>query len=202
MLKIFVSLLLVALTGFVGNARALTESDARSMAVGESDSRIEALTRSAANANEQTVRFLQALADDAVKVTADKVFIVRDGKASDPVTGAEVPLPDEAEDVVSNNRMRGEIDGALASLQLLSSDIKVRRQAIKALQGEEDLSKLALLDKALNAETDAALKTQLALVRAGILLGSPDKAQRLEAARQLASSRNPATKTAGRSFSG
>ena len=195
MLKIFVSLLLIALTGFVGNARALTEGDARSMAVGESDSRIEALTRSAANANEQTVRFLQALADDAVKVTADKVFIVRDGKASDPVTGAEVPLPDEAEDVVSNNRMRGEIDGALASLQLLSSDIKVRRQAIKALQGEEDLSKLALLDKALNAETDAALKTQLALVRAGILLGSPDKAQRLEAARQLASSRNPATKT-------
>ena len=195
MLKIVVSLLLGALTVLLSPAQALTERDARDMAVGESDARIEALSRSAANANERTVQFLQALTDDAVKVTADKVFIVRDGKASDPVTGAELPLPDDAEDVVSNNRMRGEIDSTLASLQLLASDVKVRRQAVKALQGEADLSKLPLLDKALSAETDATLKAQMALVRAGIVLSSPDKAQRLEAARQLASSRNPATKT-------
>jgi urea transport system permease protein len=193
--KLFIALLVSLLTGVFGSAQALTEREARSMAVGESDSRIEALGRSAANADERTVRFLQALADDAVKFTADKVFIVRDGKATDPVTGAELALPDEAEDVVNNNRMRGEIDGALASLQLLSGDIKVRSQAIKALQGEADLSKLPLLDQALSAETDATLKAQLRLVRAAILLNSPDRAQRLEAARDLAGSGNRATKT-------
>jgi len=124
-----------------------------------------------------------------------KVLIVRDGKAIDPVSGADAALSDSAEDVISNNRMRGEIDAALASLKLFSPDIKVRREAVKALQGDADAGKLPLLDKALQAEVDPTLKEQIALLRAGIVLGSDDRAKRLEAAKQLSSSRNPATKT-------
>jgi hypothetical protein len=47
-----------------------------------------------------------------------------------------------------------------------------------------------MLRRALSAETAAALKAQLALVRGGIVLNSPQQAQRPEAARQLVCSRN------------
>jgi urea transport system permease protein len=186
-----------ALTGWfiAGHVHALTVQEARAMAVGESDTRIEALNKAIASADEKTVAFLQALSDDAVKVSDGKILIVRDGKAIDPVSGADAALSDSAEDVISNNRMRGEIDAALASLKLFSPDIKVRREAVKALQGDADAGKLPLLDKALQAEVDPTLKEQIALLRAGIVLGSDDRAKRLEAAKQLSSSRNPATKT-------
>jgi hypothetical protein len=66
------------------------------------------------DADERTVGFLQALADDAVKVTADQVIIVRNDKGTDPVSGTEVTVPADAEEVVSNNRLRGELDAAMA----------------------------------------------------------------------------------------
>src|SRR5690606_14463172 len=53
----------------------------------------------------------------------------------------------------------------------------------------------ALVEKAYEAETSAAIKDQLALVRAAVHLNSADKARRLEAAQRLSASRNPATKT-------
>jgi urea transport system permease protein len=81
-----------------------------------------------------TAAFIQALADDAVKVSGDKVFIVRDGKGVDPVTGAAAAVPADAEDVVNNNRMRGEIDNALAALKLFSKDDKLRREGVKVLR--------------------------------------------------------------------
>ncbi len=176
-------------------AHALTSAEALAMAAGDSDARIAALNKAAAVANERTAAFIQAMADDAVKVAGGKAFVVRDGKASDPVTGADIALPDGAEDVINNNRLRGEIDNALAALKLFSKDEKVRRAAIKTLQGEADESRLPLIEKALATETNEALKLQLGLVRAAALLGSADQAKRLEAARLLGSSRDPGTKT-------
>ncbi len=180
---------------FAAPAHALTAAEALAMAAGESDARIEALNKAAAVADERTAAFIQALSDDAVKVAGDKVFVVRDGKGSDPVTGAAVAVPENAEDVVNNNRLRGEIDNALAALKLFSKDEKVRRAAIKTLQGEADEARLPLIEKAYAAETNESLKVQLGLVRAAALLGSTDKAKRLEAARLLGSSRDPGTKT-------
>ncbi|MFZ2306952.1 MAG: urea ABC transporter permease subunit UrtB [Rhodoferax sp.] len=177
------------------NAYALTPETAKAMAVGEGDARIEALRAAVAGADEKTVQFIQALADDAVKVVADRPIIVRDDKAVDPVTGTETPLPDAVEDVMNNNRMRGELDSALASLRLLSSDAAVRREAVRTLQGEVDESRLPLIDKAFVQETVSDIKDQLGLLRAAALLGSADKAKRLEAANLLAQSAQAATKT-------
>ncbi|HZY20003.1 MAG TPA: urea ABC transporter permease subunit UrtB [Ramlibacter sp.] len=187
-------LLLLAATWAV-HAQALTPDEARAIAVGDSDARIEALNRAVAAPDDRTAAYLQALADDAVKTAGDRVFIVRDGQGTDPATGAPVDVPAEAEDVVSNNRMRGEIDTALAALKLFSPDVRRRAEAVQALQREADESKLPLLDKAYAAEQDAGIKEQLALVRAAALLGSSDKDKRLAAARLLAGSRSPATKT-------
>ena len=76
-------------------AHALTADEAKAIAIGESDARIEAIGKAVAKADDRTAAFLQALADDAVKTAGGKVFIVRDGKGTDPVTGAAADVPAE-----------------------------------------------------------------------------------------------------------
>jgi urea transport system permease protein len=176
-------------------AHALTPEEVRGMALGETETRVEALVKASAVPDEKTAAFIQALADDAVKTAGDKVFVIRDDKGYDPVTGAELAVPTEAEDVINNNLMRGELDNALAALKLLSKDEKVRADAIKTLSGGADESRLPLIEKAWAAETVPSLKTQLEMVRATILLSSSDKAKRLEAAARLSGSNNPISKT-------
>jgi urea transport system permease protein len=63
----------------------------------------------------------------------------------------------------------------------------VRRQAIKTLQGRGRRIQAAADRQGLAAE-NARLKAQLELLKAAALLGSSDKAKRLEAARLLAGS--------------
>ncbi len=188
-------LLWTALLCMAVSAHALTPDQAKAIAVGDGDDRVAALRAAVAGADEKTVLFIQALSDDAVKVVAGKPVVVKDDKAVDPVTGAESAMPDTAEDVMNNNRMRGEIDSALATLKLLSPDVAVRADAIKTLQGEVDESKLPMLDKAFAQETVPELKDRLGLLRAAALLSSTDTAKRLEAAKLLADSSQAATKT-------
>ncbi len=188
-------LFLFAAIWMAAHAHALTGAEATGIAIGETDARIEALGKAVASADDKTAAFLKALSDDAVKVAGDKVFIVRDGKGFDPVSGAEVAVPEDAEDVINNNRMRGEIDTALASLKLFSKDDKTRAEGIKALQNESDEAKLPLIEKAFAAEQNTQLKDQLGLIRAAVLLNSADKSNRLIAATLLAQSGQASTKT-------
>ncbi|MBE7942256.1 MULTISPECIES: urea ABC transporter permease subunit UrtB [Ramlibacter] len=189
----------ILLTGLVLAAalpvHALTAEEARAMASGETDARLEALNKAIANADARTAAFIQALSDDAVKLAGPRVLVVRDGKGSDPVTGVDVAVPADAEDVVNNNRMRGELDTASAALKLFSKDAKQRGEAIKVLQNETDEARLPLIEKAFQAETDAGLKEQLGLVRAAVLLGSADTSRRMAAAELLAQGRSTNTKS-------
>jgi len=189
------ALLSIALFFIAVQARALTAVDVKGIAFGESDSRIEALNQAVASADDKTAAFFQAIADEAVKVVGQQVVIVRDGKAFDPVSGAALALPDGLEDLMMNNRLRGELDSALAALKLFSPDAKVRRAAIKQMQSDADDSKLPLIEKAYAVERDSQIKAELGLVRAAALLNSPDQARRLEAAGLLGASRQANTKT-------
>jgi urea transport system permease protein len=188
-------LLLLAALWLTGAAHALTAPEAQAIAIGETDARIEALNKAVTTADDRTAAFLRALSEDSVKSGGGKVFIIRNGKGFDPVTGTETALPADAEDVISNNRMRGELDSALAALKLFSTDDKLRAEAVQSLQKEPDEGKLPLIEKAFAAENNPAIKEQLALVRAAALLGSSDKAKRLEAAQLLSGSGNPSVKT-------
>jgi urea transport system permease protein len=176
------------------SAHALTIEQARAMASGETDARIAAINTALAESQAGTLEFLQALAADEVKLAGDRPVIVRNDKAFDVVSATAIAMPSALEDVVNNNRMRGEIDNAIAALSLLSSDARVRLQAVKALQGEPDEGKLPLIEKALAAESDAQIKAQLVMVRAAIMLGSSEVARRIEAARELASANEPSIK--------
>ena len=188
-------ILLIATFFIASHAHALSADEVKGMVFGETEARVEALNKATVNADEKTVAFIQALLDDAVKTKADKVFVVKDAKAFDPVTGAELTLPVDAEDVINPNLMRSEIDNALAALKLFSKDETVRAGAIKTLAGETDEARLPLIEKAYALEAVPQLKNQLELMRAAIFLGSSDKAKRLQAAMQLSASNNPATKT-------
>ena len=84
--------LLICAAVFGGPAFALTPEQARALVVGESDTRIGALNKSVAAADEKTAAFIQALADDVVKTAAGKAFIVRDDKATDPVKIEKVSI--------------------------------------------------------------------------------------------------------------
>ncbi len=173
--------------------QALTMDEAKSIAVGESDARIEALSKAVAQGNDKTAAYLQALADDVVKIAKDQVIVVRDGQGLDPVTGQAVPVPADAEEVMLNNRLRGEIDTALAALKLFSPDVKVRRQAALSLLKEPDASRKPLLDRALAAEQDATVQGLVRQARAAALLTSDVPNDRLLAARELADSQQPET---------
>ena len=175
------------------HAHALTADQARALTVGETDARITALQQALASPDEKTAAFLQAMADDAVKLSRAQVLVVREGQATDPVTGSAMALPDGTEDVINNNRMRGEIDSALAALQLLSPDAAKRLAAVNALLKEPDPTKLAMLEKALSAETDAKVKLQMLLARAAVLLNSEKIEERLASAKALAESQTPDT---------
>lgn len=176
------------------HAQALTPAQAQAIVIGDTDARIAALQQAVLNPDEGKAALLQALADDAVKVSGGKVYIVRDDKAVDAATRAPASLPDDAEDVINNNRMRSEIDTALAVLKLFSPDGKLRLEAARAMLKEPDAGRLPLLDKALASEQDERIKGVLALARAAVLLASEDKSQRLTAAGALAQSRTPDTK--------
>lgn len=192
--RLFQTMVLVLLWSGTG-VQALTTGQALAIARGDSDARIGALNRARADAGERTGAFLQAMAEDAVRIGGDTVVIVRDAQAFDPVTGAAVALPEGAEDAMVNNRMRGELDTALASLRLFSRNDAVRGAAIQTLFGETDASELALVEQALAAETRAGFRAQLQMVRAAILPGSAGVAQRLDAARLMAQGTNRNTRT-------
>jgi urea transport system permease protein len=175
-------------------AQALTPEQAARIAAGDSDDRIAALNEVAAAGDAALAPFVQAILADEVRVAGGRAFIVRDGKATDAVSGAAATLPDNAEDVVNNNRMRRELESALASLALFSPDRAARARAIGGLRDQVDEGKLTLIDKAFATETDAELKAQLSLLRAAVLISSDDKAKRLEAAQQLVANPSPATR--------
>ena len=187
-------LLSIALT-LPAVTHALTAEQVKAMAIGESDDRAAAIGQAAASGDPKAADFFKALLDDDVKVSEDNVFIVRDDKARDATTGLETKLPDNADDVVNSNRMRRVIEGALASLKLLSPNAAERAGAIRELKDQADESKLPLVEKAYAAETDPKLKAELGQLRAAVLVSSADKAKRLEAAKALINSSQPATKT-------
>ena len=174
---------------------ALTAEQAHALAAGENETRIEALAGALQRGDEGLDRFIQALLDDTVKVAGDRVFVMQGEQATEAAGGAPAALPDGAEDVINSNQMRRELAFALAALKLFSPDLDERRAAAAALKDEADESRLPVVEKALASETDASLKDQLSQIRAAVLVASPDVTRRLDAARTLAGSLTPATRS-------
>ncbi len=194
-------LLLILSACLLGSqAWALSREQALAMAASEdSEVRIAAMNAAlAAAARQPDARlqpFLQALANEELKQAGAQLLIVpASGAAVDALSGQPVPsLPADLDDVPVNNRLRGELDLALAALKLFNGTAKERLDAAQALQQDASESRLPLLEQALAQEPDAAVRSELQLARAAVLSGSPEAAKRLRAAQQLGESDSPAT---------
>ena len=182
--------MLVSMT-LASAAHALTVEEVRGMAVGDGDARVQALARAVLQGDEKTAAYLQALSDDVVKIAGDKVLVVRDGKGFDPVSGQAMDVPPEAEDVLLNNRLRGEIDTALAALKLFSADMALRKQAALALLKEPDASRKPVLEKAMASEKSPEVLALVRQAHAAVMLGSSVPEERMQAARALGDSSLP-----------
>ncbi len=177
-------------------ALALDAAIVARLASDDGDERVAAVRAIVASGDERAPVVLKALADGELQVAAGRVLIVKEGNGVDAATGSAVsPLPDGLEDVMLNNRLRGELDRARAALKLLAPDPEARRAAVKELSGTADESMAPLVRKALAAEKDPGIKASLAMVAAGLNLRSADKATRLAAVRELSGSSNPSSKT-------
>ncbi|MDE2564188.1 MAG: urea ABC transporter permease subunit UrtB [Burkholderiales bacterium] len=190
-LGVMLGLLLAGL----GPAQAFTQAQALAIAQGDSDARIAALDAVVAAGDPALAGYLQALLDDAVQVSGDRVYVVQGERVTDAATGAPAPLPADAQGVVNPNRMRSHFEAALAALQLFSPDRAVRAQAIGQLRDAASESYLGLIQKAERAETDPRLRADLQRLEARVQLSSRDPARRLAAARMLAASDQPATQS-------
>jgi urea transport system permease protein len=164
-------------------ARALTAAQAHAISAGDSDARVAALQQALVAGDPRVPVLVRALLDGAVRVDAERAYIVAaDGSAMDAATGQPATLPAEGvEEAVNNNRMRGELQAALAALGLGSADAAERRAGFAALGEAMDEAKLPLVEGALAKETDAGLKDALELLRAKALVGAADPPRRLEA---------------------
>ncbi|MFN9506631.1 MAG: urea ABC transporter permease subunit UrtB [Rubrivivax sp.] len=188
-------LLLTLLMGWGMGAHALTQEQALRMAQGDSDSRIAALTEAVTAGDAALAPFIEALLADEVKLADGKAWVVKESGVTLAGSGAKATLPDDAEDVVNNNRMRQALEGALAAFNLSSPDRDTRAKALADLRDVIDEGLVPLLDKAEGVETDAALKSQMGMLKAKALIGSQDATRRLAAATMLAGSNDPAVRS-------
>ena len=187
------ALLALCLSAF-SLAHALELDDAMALADGDSDTRIETLQKLAASDDARAQALVRALADEAVQVQGERVLVVRDGQATDAVTGEAVALGEDASEVTINNRLRGALETALAGMDLLTGDPARQVEAAQRLRtssfDDPDPARLPLIDKALAGQLEPRARQWLELARAAILLADDDEAHRLEAAAKLGEARS------------
>jgi len=175
-------------------AAALDAALVGKLAFGTNNEKIAAIRMLVAQGEVAAVPLLTALAEGELQTAGERVLIVRDEIATDAVTGAAVtPLPEEREDVIANNRVRGAIANAVAGLRLLSPQRELRFEAAQKLLRGIKPGMLPLVKGALTKETDAEIKSILERVAATIQVKSGDKNSRIEAIRTLADSHSAGT---------
>ncbi|MDQ7970456.1 MAG: urea ABC transporter permease subunit UrtB [Oxalicibacterium faecigallinarum] len=171
-------LCLSAVTAHAAIDRALLEP----LGGDDPDARIEAVGLIAALANADARKVLDALNRETLYVTpAGDVLVVGDSDAWNPATDETIAIPDDAEDISVNNRLRGVLQGALSGMRLFSDDRSERIAAARSMLRNADPAQLPLVDKALAKEDDAQVIDLLYQVRAIANLHSENASERKEA---------------------
>lgn len=167
------------------------------LASGTNDEKISLLQEIAAQADMSALPALEALENGSLYVTAGEtppriLSAKESGEAVDLISGERLPaLPDGAENVTINNRVRNAAGLTLATLRLASADTQTRLNAISSLKDKPDARLLPLLDAALQKEKDGRIKEQIEIVRAVILLQDGQRETRLLAIQTLGKTSDP-----------
>jgi urea transport system permease protein len=176
-------------------AAAVAPETVQKLAGDDSDGKIEAVQALAGGPPEVALRVLRALGEDRLSAAGGRLVVQEGDAFLDAETGTTLsPPPSPAEPITINNRVRREVQGALAGLRLFDPVPNRRLEAARELAGSAEPDSAAVIRQALDRETDATVKGALALAYARATLGSPDAALRLEAARALGESSDPNAK--------
>jgi urea transport system permease protein len=195
--NIALALGLAALLACARAAWALPADLVLAIAAGDSDAQVAAVDKLAASGEPGVDAYFQALIDGNVQVAGGKrVLVVNEERGVDAATGVQVePLPEEVEDAIVNNRLRGKLEAARGALKLASNDPAIRLAAVKTLEDGAGAQMLPLIEQALERESDPQIRKLLALVLASVQLKSAEAAVRMTAVKALAQSGSPNTKT-------
>jgi urea transport system permease protein len=189
-------LLLCGLANPAGPAQAIDRVAVEKLALGDADERSAAIAALLAEGDPRAAALLEAVSAGDVQSAGKRILIVKGGQGTDAISGEAVsPLPEGREDVVANNRLRREIEGALAAFKLLSPERSTRLEAAKALAGGADAAMLPLVKKALEKETDSDIRPLLELTASSMEMKSGDRETRLAAIRRLGESNSPNSRT-------
>jgi urea transport system permease protein len=157
----------------------------------DADARVDAIAKLGTLASPESFALLNALNDEKLYVSPEgRVLVVEDDGATDPLTGEKLGVPEGAAAITINNRVRRELESALAGLRLFSADPKVRSKAAQEVQQNAGAAQLPLLEQALAKESDAAIRQMLDMAVATINLKSGEAAKRREAVERLADTTN------------
>ena len=142
----------------------------RQLGAEDSDERIVAIQKLARTADPEAAKILQQLADGSLK----------DAKG---------------EDITINNRVRREVEGALAVLKLIDPDPAARFKAVKEVAASGvDAGMAPMLAAARDRESEPKIRALLVELHALTTLKDDDPKVRIRAAEALASSADPNTK--------
>jgi urea transport system permease protein len=147
--------------------------------------------------DERAVAVLAALKDGRLIKAPDGRVLVSDAtKLTDPITGAGVSgvAADTAERIRVNNRLRGAIEGALGELTLFSADPAARLAAAQDALRHPSADQAALLERAIAAERDPAIRAAMEQSLLASRLFAGTKTEKLSAMRALGTTTEPQIK--------
>ena len=188
-------LVILLLAGSLSARAALDPAQVNQLAAEDSSDKVAAIRQLTQTADPDAVRVLKAMAEDGLFLVGDKAVIIDGDQAFDAATGTKMRMPANPESVTVNNRIRGELAGALAALELFDAERAVRLASARKLQSKVAPDMAPLLARALEKESDGEIKALLTLAHAQASLGDGDPAVRLAAVKALAETTSPAIKT-------
>lgn len=176
---------------------ALDAESLKGLAADENDAKIAAIGRLSELDDLAAIPALQALFDGALHVSSEgNLVILAEDRAVDALSAKPIePMPTDLASIDINNRVRRELNAALAALKLSAPERSVRLASAKQLQADADEGSLPGIERALSKEQDAEVKEILRLTKAQINLKNVDPKVRLTAVNDLASTSNPNVKT-------
>ena len=176
---------------------ALDSELIKGLAAEENDEKIAAISKLAESGDLAAIPVLQALFDGTLQASPKNgLVIVVNDRAIDALSAKPIErVPDDLVSIDINNRVRRELNGALAALKLSAPERSVRLASAKQLQADADEASLPGIERVLPKEQDAEVKEILLLTQAQINLKNANPQVRLAAVNTLASTSNPNVKT-------
>lgn len=164
---------------------------AQDFAAADNEARGKLLEQWAAVPDAKRLPLLEALQAGRLALDSqNRAFLLGDDRQYHAAEGSAAPLG-EPDKVRLNNRLRGLLNTALASHQLVANDPAVRLEAARQLQKSAKPAQHNLLSYRAGAEPDDQVRAALQLALANLQLADADPRIRLSAVRLLGESGDP-----------